>query len=165
MREEIPQWSWYNGQFLFKFDEYLKNGKHQTSLEQFYKDFINENSIPEGIYHTKNQGIVISLLYTLLVIPKEIWEKENTSFNFEYDDYFETIEGKFHNTLDFLRLIRNSISHANFDVDIKSSEYIFWNTNKKGLINFKFKSNHEKLGKFLTMIGKYYINDVRNKNR
>jgi hypothetical protein len=30
-REEIPQWTWYNGQFLFQFDEQLK----QTLISQF----------------------------------------------------------------------------------------------------------------------------------
>jgi hypothetical protein len=164
MREEIPQWSWYNGQFLFKFEDFLKFGKSQITLEQFYNEFISENNIPVGIYHTKNQGMVISLLYTLLVVPKEIWEKETTNFNFNYDEYFYTIEGQFTDTLDFLRLFRNSISHANFNIEINSSEYIFWNINNKGLINFKFKSTHEKLGNFLTIIGKYYINEVRNKN-
>lgn len=164
MRDEIPQWSWYNGQFLFKFDEYLKSKKKDISLEQFYQDFITENEIPEGIFHTKNQGVVISLLYSLLVIPIEIWERDNTNFRFNYSDYFEILEGIFNNTNDFLRFFRNSISHANFSINIISAEYIFWNE-RNGIINFKFKSTHEKLGNFLTLIGKYYINEVRNRNR
>ena len=81
-REEIPQWIWYNGQFLFQFDEQLKKNPKMT-ISSFFSDFLTNQGLQNlNIYHTKNQGTVILLLYGLLVIPREIWEKNSTSFQF-----------------------------------------------------------------------------------
>ncbi|QOJ29812.1 MAG: hypothetical protein HRU80_13400 [Ignavibacteriales bacterium] len=162
-RDEIPQWTWYNGQFLFQFDEQLRKNPSQTVFE-FYNNFLSSQELLNlNIYHTKNQGTVILLLYGLLVVPKEIWEKSYTSFNF-------TTRNKFHintspndniTTLDFLRLLRNSLAHANFSIDVEHAKLKFWNI-KNGLVNFEVEISYGDLGEFIAEIGKYYINDVKN---
>jgi len=60
-RHEIPQWTWYNGQFLFQFDEQLKKNPNLT-IFQFFTDFLKSQGLENlNIYNTKNQGTVILL--------------------------------------------------------------------------------------------------------
>jgi hypothetical protein len=163
-REEIPQWTWYNGQFLFQFDEQLQKNPNQT-ISQFYAKFLENQEIQnQNFYHTKNQGTVILLMYGLLVIPKEIWETTATNFKFKTRNKFlikilPTNNGI--DTLDFLRLLRNSLSHANFSIDTKNKKLNFWN-NYNGTKNFEVEIRYSDLGKFLTEVGKYYINEVKS---
>jgi hypothetical protein len=163
-RQEIPLWTWYNGQFLFQFDEQLqKNPK--KSISEFLNDFKQtQNLLHQNFYQTKNQGTVILLMYGLIVIPREIWEKTNTNFQF-------TTRGKFSfnpptdnnlDTLNFLRLLRNSLSHANFSIDTISEKLTFWN-NYNGVKNFEVQISWSDLGEFIAEVGKYYINEVKNK--
>jgi hypothetical protein len=166
-REEIPQWTWYNGQFLFKFDEQLNRNPNKT-IGEFFNDFLeSQNMKGEDFYHTKNQGTVILLMYGLLVVPREIWEKTQTSFVFATRNNFvvkiQPDESEL-DTLNFLRLLRNSLSHANFEIDITNATLTFWNNPDKNDIkrNFEVTINYNSLGEFLTEIGKYYINEVKN---
>lgn len=57
-RDEIPLWTWYNGQFLFQFDKQLRNNPNITILE-FFTNFLEDQNIQNyNFYHTKNQGTV-----------------------------------------------------------------------------------------------------------
>lgn len=163
-REEIPQWTWYNGQFLFQFDEELKTNPNQT-ISEFFSNFLTSQGMQnQNFYHTKNQGTVILLMYGLLVIPKEIWEKSTTNFQFMTRNKFEvktpTIDGNL-DTLNFLRLLRNSLSHANFSIDVLNGRLTFWNNNN-GTKNFEAVISYGDLGEFLAEVGKYYVNEVKN---
>lgn len=118
-RNEIPQWTWYNGQFLFQFDEQLKKNPDK-SISEFFDDFLTGQGLENlNVYHTKNQGTVILLMYGLLVIPKEIWERSTTNFQFKTKEKFsiKISTGNYPDTLNFLRLLRNSLAHANFSID------------------------------------------------
>jgi hypothetical protein len=166
-RDDIPLWTWLNGQFLFQFQEQLEKNPNKTILE-FYKDFCTE-PFPESnncnFYQTKNQGTIIILLYGLMVIPKEIWEKTNTNFPFETREKFTFNPPTDTNisTLEFLRLFRNSIAHANFSLDTNNETWTFWNINRSNIKNFEVSLKHFDLGLFTAEIGKYYLNDVRPK--
>jgi len=165
-RKEIPQWTWYNGQFLFQFDEQLKQNPNKT-ISEFFQDFLKDQNLQDAnIYHTKNQGTVILLMYGLLVIPKEIWEKTNTNFQFTTRNKFQLNPPTDNNldTLNFLRLLRNSLSHANFSIDVHTARLSFWNNNN-GRKNFEVEIVYGDLGEFLAEVGKYYINEVKNSNR
>lgn len=163
-REEIPQWTWYNGQFLFQFDEQLKNAPNQT-ISRFYKDFLTSQGMQnQTFYHTKNQGTVILLMYGLLVVPREIWEKTTTNFQFTTRNRFSIKTPPTDNNLDtlnFLRLLRNSLAHANFSIDISNAKLTFWN-NYNGTKNFEIEISYDDLGEFLAEVGKYYVNEVKN---
>lgn len=162
-RQEIPQWTWYNGQFLFQFDEQLKQNPNKTILE-FFNDFLKDQNLQDvNIYHTKNQGTVILLMYGLLVIPKEIWEKSNTNFQFKNRKKFIFKPPTDINldTLNFLRLLRNSLAHANFSIDVTQARLTFWNNNN-GKRNFEVEISYGDLGQFLSEVGKYYVNEVKN---
>jgi len=41
-RNKIPQWTWYNGQFLFQFDEQLKKYPDK-SISEFFDDFLTSH--------------------------------------------------------------------------------------------------------------------------
>ena len=164
-REEIPQWAWYNGQFLFQFDEQLKANPTQ-SISQFFSNFLTEQGIEAyGFYHTKNQGTVVLLMYGLLVVPKEIWEKTGTNFRFLTRDKFSvTIPADGHlDTLKFLRRLRNAVSHANFSIDVSQARVTFWDYPPSGgAKNFEAEIAWDDLGGFLSEVGKYYVNEVKN---
>ncbi|WP_075591565.1 HEPN family nuclease [Labilibacter marinus] len=164
-REEIPVWTWYNGQFLFQFDEQLKTNPDMTISEFFSKFQTNQGIQDLNFYHTKNQGTVILLMYGLMVIPKEIWEMTSTKFAFTTRKNFtinlpantEDID-----TLKFLRLLRNSLAHANFSIDVSNARLTFWNNNKNGNKNFEVEISYSDLGEFTAEVGKYYVNEVKN---
>jgi hypothetical protein len=161
-REEIPQWIWYNGQLMFMFDEALRINP-EMSIGTFMKKFLSQHDmLEEGFYHTKNQGTIMMLLYGLLVLPKEIWEKKETLFPFESRSKFHVVSehaGEIE-TLDFLRYMRNAVSHSHFKINVESSIFTFWNESK-GIMNFEVEIHYSDIGKFIEEVGKYYINDVR----
>lgn len=165
-RKEIPQRTWYNGQFLFQFDEQLKVNPNQT-ISQFTTNFLISQEIQNhNFYHTKNQGTVILLMYGLLVIPREIWENSATNFQFTTRDKFKVITTPNNgdpDTLNFLRLLRNSLAHANFAIDSQAARFKFWNSQRNETKNFEVEINYADLGEFLSEVGKYYVNALKNK--
>lgn len=167
LNEEIPLWTWFNGQFLFQFDEALITNPN-LSIAQFFNNFLKSQGLEnQNFYNTKNQGTVILLMFGLLVIPREVWEQSNTNFQFITRNKFEIkipINHENLGTLDFLRLLRNSLAHANFSLDTSTSRLTFWNYNK-GTKNFEVEISYSYLGEFLAEVGKYYVNDVKNVKR
>jgi hypothetical protein len=156
-RQEIPQWTWYNGQFLLDFDDQLKKNPNLT-ISQFFQNFLTSQGLQDlNVYHTKNQGTVILLMYGLLVIPREIWERDNTNFEFKTRTKFSLNQLPDSNleTLDFLRLLRNSLAHANFAIDTQNARLKFWNFQRNGTKNFEVEINYGDLGEFLTEVGTY----------
>ncbi|TKT86539.1 hypothetical protein [Dyadobacter frigoris] len=118
-RNDIPLWTWFNGQFLFQFEEQLEKNPNKT-IAEFFKDFLVDQKLNNfNFYHTKNQGTIIFLMYGLMVIPKEIWEKSKTDFPFSTRQKFKfnPLSDQSIDTLNFLRLLRNSLAHANFSLD------------------------------------------------
>ena len=80
---QLPQWCWYNSQFLFLFDEYLKINPNISILD-FMKIFEKQHGLePLHPFVLKNQGAVIMSMYGLLVLPKEIWKDKINDFGFE----------------------------------------------------------------------------------
>lgn len=151
---------------MFQFEEQLQKNPNQ-SISDFFNAFLKDQNIERTrFYHTKNQGTVVLLLYGLLVVPREIWEKSETNFKFESRKYFNKIlpSSSDIDTLDFLRLLRNSIAHANFSLDTNTATWCFWNLNKKGK-KFEVSIATGHLGEFLAEVGKYYVNEVRNKKK
>ena len=81
-RNDIPLWTWLNGQFLFQFQEQLETNPNKT-ISNFFNDFCAEpfpGSKKCDFYQTKNQGTIIILLYGLMVIPKEFGRKIRQTF-------------------------------------------------------------------------------------
>ena len=102
-------------------------------------------------------------MYGLMVVPKEAWEKGSTNFPFitKQNFIFNPPTDENINTLNFLRLLRNSLAHANFSLDKSTGLWTFWNITTNNIKNFEVSIEHTKLGIFTTEIATYYINVVR----
>lgn len=125
MRNEIPRWFWMNGQLNFELSKALETDPTQ-SISHFIQEFEKSRGLRPG-FNIKNQGMMISLLYGLLVVPKEIWESGNveTAYQFKTKSLFTINTGTFNQVSDFLRLMRNSVSHANYEITLDPSGYKF----------------------------------------
>jgi len=87
--KDIPLWTWYNGQLLQTLDQKLKSCP-QMSVKEFFDEFLTEQEIQGmGFYQPMNQGSIFILLYGLMVVPKELWEKESTNFQFKTKPKFK----------------------------------------------------------------------------
>ena len=159
-RKEIPHWVWYTAQFIFHIQESFELNPNETIGEVFSR-ILKEQNMPDD-FSLKNQGTVLMLLYGLLVIPKEIWGGKvlNKSFSFATRSEFRILNPvRVLSNSELIRFLRNAISHANFAIYSGLDQYIFWNM-KEGQRNFEAVVSHVGLGKFLTEVGKYYINQV-----
>lgn len=159
MRNEVPKWCWYNGQFLFALSDRLVSAPN-TSISDFMSEFKEAQQLHQVEFNLKNQGLLISLLYGLLVIPKEMWEPKGTKTKFAFNTRNHFSLSPNISTDEFLRFLRNAVAHANFEVIIEQSKYRFWNTTPKGDINFDVSIAHGGLGEFVAEIGKYFINEA-----
>lgn len=127
-------------------------------------------------YDLLNQGFVTAALYAILVFPYEMWGKDAAGSNFKFSsrDHFrfsdevphsesiwsrERYSGLTH--LDFLRLLRNAVSHANIKAPADTQPWIFWNIDLKNRKNFEVRTSNQGLGFFITEVGKFFVNEVR----
>lgn len=168
-REEIPQWVWYVGQFLFQYQESLERSPQQ-SVQRMFTDFLKSQGLEDfhrvTPFSLKNQGIVLMLLYGLLVIPKEIWGTDDLDegFGFETRKHFSPCFNEAISDGDMIKKLRNAVAHANLAIDIENNGYKFWNQ-RHNCRDFEARIAQRHIGEFLGEVGKYYINEVRNKRR
>ena len=161
MRDEVPQWCWYNGMLLFAMSDCLEVAPEKT-VSKFFDEFKQTHLLQNIHFNIKNQGLLISLLYGLFVVPKEMWKPKNTTnFTFETRKHFSSVAPINFSTDEFMRLLRNAVAHANFEVLVEQSTYRFWNVNRKGKKNFEVTITHGGLGEFVSEVGKYFINYAR----
>ena len=119
-------------------------------------------------YDYMNQAHVASLLYCLLIVPKEIWiEKDKAhpvltkiderklreSFQIQLrkDPNFDS-DFKYN----LLHKLRNSVAHANYEID-ENMNFTFWNESR-GNITFRCKVTAVKLMLFLSEVGSVLAN-------
>ena len=118
MKKEIPRWGWYNGMFLHDLEDAIHTQPNQ-SIAEFHQSF-TKHKMNGMEFPLKNQGLAISLLYMLLVVPREIWESSpqaGTQFEFTTRPSFTFLTGSTDDNWQFLRLMRNAVSHANFEMN------------------------------------------------
>lgn len=160
IRKQIPFWGWFNGSLQHSLAETLESAPHQ-SVSEFYSTFKN-TQIGGQDFPLKNQALTLGLLYSVLVVPREIWEQDEnggTDFPFHTEDLFSVTEGSYDDTWHFLRLIRNSVSHANFEITA-NGEYTFWNKQQSGDVNFKVSIMHSDIFNFINELANYYLLNV-----
>ena len=177
-RDQVPVFCWLSMMFMQSCQRQIEV-KSKTTITELYTDFCRGNGIDLDVwsYDLLNQGLVMSSLYGLLVYPHEMWEKDKTAgtgFKFSSRDAFEFSDLVSHpmsiwnderyrdlTHFDFLRLLRNAVSHANIKVGVDTQAWIFWNIDLKNRKNFEVKVSNQELGFFITEVGKYFINEVR----
>jgi hypothetical protein len=135
----------------------------QQTIGDVFASFLRSQKINDPrIFNLKNQGTVLMLFYGLIVVPQQIWGEQvlDKSFPFTTKKEFRILkpEGELPNSR-IIRYLRNAVSHANFAVYSDLGQYVFGNEDK-GKKNFEAVISHEGVGKFLTEVGTYYINNV-----
>lgn len=163
LADEIPQRAFINAEI---FQLALKTGALDSATSQISKKY----SIPE--YSVENPAYIVSLLYCLVVFPKELWKYEINdeltnsinSFGDEIINLFQiqtwnnrpincTLYGE---RCSFLNKIRNSISHANIYVDAYMN-FTFFDKDKYGK-NFECTSDCSSVMEFISKIGSVLAN-------
>jgi hypothetical protein len=128
-----------------------------------------DGSLGNGVFR---ESRVAALLYCLIVLPKEVWDLSSTKH-----EVFERIgkrwsvkteasvvlhEKSFWDapTYQFIRHLRNAVSHANFSME--NDQFIFWDRRSSGKpIDFKAVMPIEKMFEFLEVVGSLLAN-LRN---
>ncbi|MEM7548448.1 MAG: hypothetical protein AAF363_02155 [Bacteroidota bacterium] len=172
-QEQIPVWGYINFQLLYQIHLAQQSNTSDTTtisdLLENTNSHINSN-IPLKTFNSPiNSGAIFSFLYSLLVVPKELFNRENLDFfigfDFELADYFEIISGieKIQQREQIFRVLRNSMSHVNYHVDdIDKYSVVMWNESRTGQKNIIVKSNINKLGNFAVELAKYYIAKMKS---
>jgi hypothetical protein len=166
-QEEIPVWSYINFQLLYQIHQaQQKNMLSTMTISELIENTSKHmgSNIPLLDFYTPiNTGSIFSFLYSLLVVPKELFKDEDQSFFADFDftmtNYFEIELGQTYlePKWKLFRILRNSISHVNFLVDQNNKfSIVLWNVNHSGVTDVKLKSDINKLSNFAVEIFKYY---------
>lgn len=164
-RHEIPARAFINAQII---QEARSTSGFENAIKKVLSmDIYKSQGLVE--YQFENSAYVASLLYCLIVIPKEIWAStENSSI---YDNIAK------YNPLSFFKIgkesekdrnkpiyrlihrLRNAVSHANFSID-NDMNFMFWDmppgkaeTEWEGIIDAN------SLMKFLSLVGSALANE------
>jgi len=145
----IPQMAYMNAQVL--------HDAHARGLISESEQRVADSyGIPS--YRVRNPAHVVSLLYCLIVVPKELWdppanhqiygrlEIHKPLDLFDIDHWDRSSNN--HPIRDFIKHLRNAVAHANFDVCEDEDCYVF---RDRG--NFTVSISGENLGKFLSTVG------------
>ena len=155
---EIPKRAFINSQIL-----------QLAAGTQAFNACINSVKSQYGLpsYEFMNQAYIVSLLYCLIVVPKELWLKnehpiyKDLSEKYFFQEYFNILNGTdlANNEWNrFINHLRNSVSHAHFTID-ENLNFTFWDCyGEKGLENYRVSSSSANLMKFISEIGSLIAN-------
>lgn len=156
-RNEIPQRAFINAQVI---QDAITSG----DLERVLAKWATHYGMPN--YTLLNPAHVASLLYCLIVVPKEIWNPPSN------DNVFKQMErtgamalftikqwkppANENHLRDFLRHLRNAISHAKFSVD-ENQGFEFWDESN-GSETYRVVISLNNLSVFLSRVGALLAN-------
>lgn len=137
LRLDIPARAKINFEILTLIEDHelsLQEAKKQLFLrtEPYCKTFTEADV---NRYRCRDHSLAISMLFCMIVIPKELLllprdhkiykdlDNENIMMGFRITQPAEKIGSS-----EFIRLLRNSVSHANFSVrdGVEDAEFEFW---------------------------------------
>jgi hypothetical protein len=167
----LPHWIWFTAMFLYRADK-AREETPTKSIEEVYNDFLRDQRLDQNSgFQLRNQGTSMMLAYGLLVLPREIWDRDDLpSFEFNTKTEFKFIIDDVHAQTQhsqFIRCMRNSISHANVNIIAPAEThqrdtFTFWNYNLRNqCVDFKVSSSWKGFLSFLDEVAKYYINTVK----
>ena len=158
--------------FYISYEMY--NHYNRRNKDMIISDILNQAEKNMGInqklsnfYEFINPGNIFSLLYTSLVIPKELFKDEKQgkdffiNFDIKIEDYFTIKKGEkfLASNFIFLRKLRNIISHANFKWEENRKDIKLWDEyNNK--INFKIETDLNKLTNFSLKLSEYLSQNI-----
>lgn len=149
--------------------EFVKTNEYK---QLNFSDKYTQNSISErGVI---NQGTIPVALYSMLVIPKETIFKEyadnyneiNAFIASELKPLTKTNYKSDKISVDYLRHLRNSVSHVRFDMTTEDGFVIFKDENSRSLEKFECKLSNLDLGAIvekLSLVHKKYIQMIQSR--
>ena len=172
--EQIPVSAYANFQVLYDLERLIVESPDSTvrQLLDLTSSRLGVDPPLSTYYRPMNPGALFGFLYATLVVPKELG---NTNYFKNFDaatrDFFDltpeyaaddsAIES--FNGIDFFRLIRNSISHANF-VLLDDDSIRMWNNNKQGEKTFEVITDVNRLTNFGIAVSNYCIQTRNGKS-
>jgi len=166
-KSQIITYGHINTLLLDELDKSLNKKQKFINIDKVYNNVEKRMGVDtklESFYKFINFGTITSLMYTSLVMSKELFnnsengEKFFSSLNINISDYFVLTNVEVDSTYQFLRKLRNSISHANFKLNDDNFNIKLWDEyNKK--INFEVKSDITRLSNFSLIISNYITNN------
>jgi len=112
-------------------------------------------------YRFINPAYAMSLMYCLIVVPKEMWSLSENHQVYKdlaqldpvqlFDIRIKPSRFDSHPVYYLVRHLRNSIAHANFELTA-SDGFIFWEA-KAGPRHFEARASDESLALFLSRVG------------
>lgn len=154
-KRNIPKAAFIEAQVLHRA---VRNGAlvpYVRLVERYYG--MESQSLERGVYLETR---VLSLLYLLIVVPKELWELDeahpiyahisrewplkNIAVRHDESPWQDPIYR-------FIHHLRNSLAHANFEFDKGTFE--FWDKSTKGLIRYRAAMSTAALEEFLEIVG------------
>ena len=165
--EQIPVSAYANFQVLYDLERLIVENPEATirQLLDMTSSRLGIDAPLSSYYRPMNPGALFGFLYATLVVPKELGDNDYflrfetaTSDFFDLSSQFKNDDSAIEsfNGLDFFRLIRNSISHANFLL-LDDSSIRMWNNNKRGVKTFEVVTDVNRLTNFGIAVSNYCI--------
>jgi hypothetical protein len=177
LADEIPQMAWINAQIILR-------AINDHALDRATRDVCQQYECLRS-YHLDNQAFHASLLYCLIVFPKEFYDSVDlTHATEDLNRRAEIIlkqfkiniwinaprENKIYNPnkQGLITKVRNAVAHGRISVEIsvdRSFIYTFWDQrNERSERTFECQIGVRNLGRFLSIVGRALANirAVRN---
>lgn len=168
--EQIPISAFLNFQVLYGLEQMILKDPSCTVQQLIDSTSGRINSVPplNQFYRPMNPGALFGFLYATLVVPKEMGSPSYFSeFDVNVKDFFdlspEFSEDEYsverYESLDFYRIIRNSVAHANFSLT-NGSQINMWNA-RQGIKTIEVMTDVNRLTNFAIAVSNYCI-QMRN---
>lgn len=164
-RKEIPTWSLINAKVIEK-------AVHTDDFAHCVREIEGMIKVAPGSLKNvfPNSAHMISLLYCLIVVPKEVWLlSENHAIYANIDKNWllslfsvEMAEDRFssHPVYYLIHHLRNAVAHARFSIS-DDERFTFWDQLREGTPPyFRASVSFVSLGEFLVKVGRLFA-DLR----
>ena len=164
MNEKIPAIAYIEAQILHRASAQGLLTPAVRSVEKEYG--LRPGSLGSGIFLETR---ILSLLYSLIVIPKEFWSLDQ---NHPIYSQIETLwspkkeniivdQSHWENpTYKFIHHLRNSLAHANFEFN--SGHFVFWDQYKEKPETYRATLSIQSIQHFLEVVGSLLANLKNN---
>jgi hypothetical protein len=160
-RKEIPAWAFINMQII---QDANSSGMLLPSIRRVEEGY----QLPPNSLVVINSAYLLSLLYCLIVVPKELWlrDKHHPFFaRINPDDLLGLFVIKQKSpdfdsepVYNFLRHLRNAISHVRFSIG-EDEVFTFWDQRyESSLRHFEASASRRSMEIFLSTVGSLLAN-------
>jgi len=160
MNEKIPALAYIEAQIIHRASAQGVLAPSVRSVEAEYG--LPRGSLGTGVFLETR---ILSLLYSLIVVPKEFWGLGNNHPVYEQIEETWSLESvqviidKSHwerPIYRFVHHLRNAMAHANFE--FKSGNFEFWDQYKNEPETYRAKLSSEVMQRFLEVVGSLLAN-------